>query len=584
MNHTRTSANLLVGCSVIGPKHVEKGLPNQDSYAIEKLNNERSVIAVADGLGEADLAHEGSTLATNEAVDVLSQKIDSVDDLTSESIEKPIKDAIKSARAAIQNKAETTGTQVKELETTLLVAVIGPTGVAGAIVGDGGIVCNVEDEYTLLIEREEAMLDLGASHITIPVMQDNWEESYRFNTIENCSGIAVFSDGLEEFTWEGTDANPDFFDSVFALVRDHDDPAPASETLSAALQDHPYEKFGDDKTIVVGDLPPTHGVDEVQIGGKEIRRLGDQLDQGDSSAIFSLDKEATEAVRIFSPSKRNENLLQAKIKSMTLNSPPTTSSEQSFSLAWPLSIAKSTDENQFLGYQFSLPPMETSQDILEAANNISSEKDDRPASDTTFLSSFFRSLRGTEDNTEMMKYEIALNLAKLIAAVHQENHAFGELHPDKFLVDQTHVYGTECVDLHIQGSEENYEGKSPLSNYAPPNDSPSELSEYQKVDLFALAIIIFQILMKGFHPFEAQGSATTDGTYSKMILDNEFPYRDPQTGTLEPPEEAPPYDELPETLQEKFNQIFIEGKLNPDIRPPAVDWVEVIDSLVENSK
>jgi DNA-binding helix-hairpin-helix protein with protein kinase domain len=175
-------------------------------------------------------------------------------------------------------------------------------------------------------------------------------------------------------------------------------------------------------------------------------------------------------------------------------------------------------------------------------------------------------------------------LAKLIAAVHQENHAFGELHPDKFLVDQTHVYGTECVDLHIQGSEENYEGKSPLSDYAPPNDSPSELSEYQKVDLFALAIIIFQILMKGFHPFEAQGSATTDGTYSKMISDNEFPYRDPQTGTLEPPEEAPPYDELPETLQEKFNQIFIEGKLNPDIRPPAVDWVEVIDSLVENSK
>lgn len=584
MNHTRTSANLLVGCSVIGPKHVERDLPNQDSYAIEKLNNERSVIAVADGLGEADLAHEGSKLATNKAVDVLTQKIDSVDDLTSESVEKPIKDAIKSARAAIQNKAETTDTQVKELETTLLVAVIGPTGVAGAIVGDGGIVCNVEDEYTLLVEREEAMLDLGASHITIPVMQDNWEESYRFNTIENCSGIAVFSDGLEEFTWEGADANPDFFDSVFALVRDHDDPAPASETLSAALQDHPYEEFGDDKTIVVGDHPPTYVPDEVQIEGKGIRKLGDQLDQGDSSVIFSLDKEATEAVRIFSPSKRNDDILQAKIEAMTLNSPPTASSEQSFSLAWPLSIVKSTDENQFLGYQFPLTPTETSQDILEAADNISSENDNELASDTTILSSLVRSFRGTKGNSDMTEYEIALNLAKLIAAVHQENHAFGELRPDKFLVDQTHVYATECVDLHIQGPEDNYEGKSPLSDYAPPNDSPSELREYQKVDVFALAIVIFQILMKGFHPFEAQGSATTDGTYSEMISDNEFPYRDPQAGKLEPPEEAPAYGELPEALQEKFNQIFIEGKLTPDIRPSAADWVEVIDSIVENNE
>jgi len=174
MNHTRTSANLLVGCSVIGPKHVEKDLPNQDSYAIKRLNNDRSVIAVADGLGEADHAHEGSKLATSKAVNSLKQKIDSIDDLNSESVEKPIKDAIKAARAAIIKKAESTDIQVQEFETTLLVAVIGPTGAAGAVVGDGGIVCNIEDGYELLVEREEAMLDLGASHITIPVMQDNY--------------------------------------------------------------------------------------------------------------------------------------------------------------------------------------------------------------------------------------------------------------------------------------------------------------------------------------------------------------------------------------------------------------------------
>ena len=584
MNHTRTSANLLVGCSVIGPKHVEKDLPNQDSYAIKRLNNDRSVIAVADGLGEADHAHEGSKLATSKAVNSLKQKIDSIDDLNSESVEKPIKDAIKAARAAIIKKAESTDIQVQEFETTLLVAVIGPTGAAGAVVGDGGIVCNIEDGYELLVEREEAMLDLGASHITIPVMQDNWEESYRFNTTESCSGIAVFSDGLEEFTWEGADANPDFFDSVFALVRDHDDPDPASETLSAALQDHPYEKFGDDKTIVVGDLPPTYGPDEVQIDEKGTQTLGDKLDQGNSSAIFSLDNKSKKAVRIFSPSKRDDDILQAKIEAMTLTSPPNVSSEQSFSLAWPLSIVKSTDEKEFLGYQFPLPPTETSQNIIEAADHIPSENNNQIASRTTFLGSFFQSFRDKGDDDEINKYEIALNLAKLVTAVHQQNHAFAELRPEKFLVDRTHVYATECTDLHVQGPEGTYEGKHPLPDYTPPNDSTDELSEYQKVDVFGLAILIFQIVMEGFHPFEACGSATTDGTYNEMISNNEFPYRDPQAGKLEPPEEAPAYDELPETLQDYFNQIFIEGKLNPDIRPSAADWAEVIGSVVENNE
>lgn len=584
MDNTRTSANLLVGCSVIGPKHVQKDLPNQDAYATERLNNGRSIIAVADGLGEADLAHKGSELATKEAVDELRQTVNSVDNLSSESIEKHIKDSIKCARRAIRNKAENADTPVQELETTLLVAVIGPTGAAGAVVGDGGIVCNVDDEYMLLVEREEALLDLSASHITVPVMQDNWEESYRFGTIENCDGIAVFSDGLEEFTWEGANANTDFFDSIFALVSDFDDPIPAAETLSSALKDHPYKEFGDDKTIVVGDLPPTYEPNKIQIEGDGTRTLGDEIDYRSESIIFPLNEEKNKAVRIFSSSKQNLDKLEYKVEAMIKNIPSYDSSHQGFSLAWPSSIAKSFEEDQFIGYKFPLPMTETSQDILEAADKLSSNNKDHFYSNTGLLNRLLQSFRNTKDHKQPTRYQIALNLAQLVSAVHQQNHAFGKLHPDKFLVDQTNVYATDCVELHVEGPEGTFDGKPPSPDYTPPEDSVNDLIEFKKSDVFGLAILIFQIVMEGFHPFEAQGSAATEGSYEKMIETNDFPYRDPQSGKLEPPAEAPAYDRLPKVLREKFDQTFIEGKLNPDIRPSAADWVEIISSVVDNNK
>ena len=90
---------MLVSCSVIGPSHQADGLPNQDHRCQKQTDDDRYLIAVADGLGEAPRAHEGSAIAATAAVESLSDAVDSTDGdvLTEESIET----AIRMARAAV---------------------------------------------------------------------------------------------------------------------------------------------------------------------------------------------------------------------------------------------------------------------------------------------------------------------------------------------------------------------------------------------------------------------------------------------------------------------------------------------------
>jgi len=243
----------VVGCSVRGPKHIEDDRPCQDSWAKADLAGDRFAIAVADGLGSADLSHKGSDLATNEAVDVLEETLSDVDQLGEEAIENAVREAISAARSSLINEAAETGNQVSDLSTTLLVAVGNPSMVGGAIVGDGGIVCVNEDSYKLLAPREGSVVDLPAAHVTVPLPHEEWQDSYRFGFVENHNGVAVFSDGLENFTWDGANqANSEFFDAAFNLVRNASDLAQATQDLTDALQKDPYERFGDDKTIALG--------------------------------------------------------------------------------------------------------------------------------------------------------------------------------------------------------------------------------------------------------------------------------------------------------------------------------------------
>ena len=92
----------------------------------------------------------------------------------------------------------------------------------------------------------------------------------------------------------------------------------------------------------------------------------------------------------------------------------------------------------------------------------------------------------------------------------------------------------------------------------------------RRVDLFALAVIVFQLLLGGWHPF----AATDDLDLVGRIRRGEFPH---VAGSPDrPPPEAPLFSALPVELQHLFIQAFVDGHWDPGARPTADVWYEAL--------
>lgn len=600
----------LIGCSVRGSEHEEEGRQCQDSLDHRQFPSGRFVIAVADGLGSASLSHEGSERATDEVTKALEDYLTTVEIIDRKSVEEAMEDAFNRARTAVFNEADQRG-QSGELLTTLAAVVAGPSGIAGAAVGDCGIVCEYQDgSYPLLVPREMTVVDLPHSDATYSIQHDEWKNSYRFGYREEFDGVAVFSDGLEAFAWDGVDsARPEFFDPVFELVRDISDPDEAKEKLSEALNKKPFSKFSDDKTIVIGILPPDfEGVEGVTNHIKESQKFAEQLSsmsgfpaltkpaedfESDKvktasdeflslsrrvgsetqSSTFHIEGSSSEVVKIFSPEKRVGSELPEKIYAMITNPPEiSTASEGSLSFAWPTNIVETSSGGHFLGYKMSLPEIKSPNNILEYAREYS-QAGNEPSGGVVEV--IFRAIGITDVDS---RYKSAIGLARGVDALHQQGHAIGDLHHATIFVDGNHVILTDCNTFHISGENDSYEGDTAAPRYAPPEEPGETLEAVQRGDQFSLAIHIFQLMMNSQHPFQARGTEAIDGDFKDIIRENPFPYRDPQPDLLEPPMDSPSYADLPSELQNCFERCFIEGKTLPKIRPTAKTWVEVLEA------
>ena len=557
---------MLVSCSVIGPSHQADGLPNQDHRCQKQTDDDRYLIAVADGLGEAPRAHEGSAIAATAAVESLSDAVDSTDGdvLTEESIET----AIRMARAAVEREADRRDLAAKSFETTLLVAVAGPERVVGGAIGDGGIVCAVSGEYELLVERESSRLDLEASNITVPLIQSNLDRSIRSNTLEDCDGIAVFSDGLEEFTWDGAGANKEFFDSIFSLVNDHDQPEPAKRKLDTALQNDPYQQFGDDKTITVADLPMSPSDLSLETPG------GDQVvacaPVGDTraSATLTLDRPEATALKLFSTPDGEESTLPDKLRAMAENPPESAVSGDAETTAfWPREVVESVNGRPFYGFTCSIPEKNAGEPDASyqfCASAWTGDLSELPAAH--------------QDDASTDPDALALELARLVDRVHTQNHAFGNLYFRTLHFGNEGLAPTECLDMFITGTEETFEREPTRFREQPRDASITTLSPCRRRDRLDLAVIVFRLLMSGVHPFETKETPAASTGHYELVKQNTFLFSDATEKSSTGPASLAAYTGIPEDVRELFERCFNKQEPSPHGHPSAKEWVQALGS------
>ncbi len=238
------------GASVQGASHVRADLPCQDAHGC-KIIRQGICCAVADGLGTAVRADEGSRIAVATALAALVESSEAEPGwVTLDAMEESLRQSFLDARNAL-DMASGASSPLGDLATTLLVAVVTHNATAIGKIGDGGIVGRWESGDIVALsaptlgeyvnEVEPLTSAKAMEHIRIR----SWPMAVR--------EVALFSDGLQALAMNlatGLPFSP-FFDPFFniPIVEGTD---VWSERLSQfLLSERVCKRTEDDKTLVV---------------------------------------------------------------------------------------------------------------------------------------------------------------------------------------------------------------------------------------------------------------------------------------------------------------------------------------------
>jgi len=303
--------------------------------------------------------------------------------------------------------------------------------------------------------------------------------------------------------------------------------------------------------------------------GKRIRvesdtkTLGEALGSGAEGAVHRVENAPSEVVKVFEPGKRDEKA--DKVRAM-IDRPPTDPSYQhrnKRSIVWPTAVAEDPNTGEFLGYRMPY------KDLSEQKNAQRYARED---------------LQWGSSSPDQ-RYRTALNLARMFKAIHRQNHALGDLNHQNILIEEGgFVSLIDCDAFHIKGQGEVYPDETVFPRYTPPEGRGDTLSRVRQSDRFGLGVHIFQLLMEGFHPYQAQGSEAESGSLGDMIDENDFPYDDPKPDKLEPHDMAPDYQRLPAEVRDLFSKCFGAGGKTQGWRPSAEDWAKTLEEVTGLSK
>jgi hypothetical protein len=210
----------VVAASVAGVSHVKMALPCQDAHACRLLPNGVLIAAVADGAGSAALAEVGAQRAVQVALQAVERSLAPANETAFPADETLMREALLAVRVALEVEADSRGEPVRELATTLLLAVADAEHLAVIQVGDGAVVAlDEKGDVFAVTAPPDAEYANATTFITSP---DALESAQCVCLRRPLMALAMFSDGLQRLALklpEGTPHVP-FFAPLFRFASD----------------------------------------------------------------------------------------------------------------------------------------------------------------------------------------------------------------------------------------------------------------------------------------------------------------------------------------------------------------------------
>ena len=181
----------------------------------------------------------------------------------------------------------------------------------------------------------------------------------------------------------------------------------------------------------------------------------------------------------------------------------------------------------------------------------------------------------------------ARNLASVVESLHARGHVVGDLNESNVLVSSSALVTlVDCDSIQIPASGGQFfrctVGKP---EYTPPELQKRDFSSVDRNvshDAFGLAVLVFMLLMEGFHPFAGVWHGSGEPTLEERIRVGAWPYA--PNRLISPPPYAPPFDMLPAQVRSLFARALREGRGNPAGRPGPGEWKRVCDQVEQQLK
>ena len=198
-------------------------------------------------------------------------------------------------------------------------------------------------------------------------------------------------------------------------------------------------------------------------------------------------------------------------------------------------------------------------------------------------------------------YLTARHLAAAVHAVHTRGYVIGDVNTKNTLVgDDGRIILIDTDSFQVRDPQSGQIYRCPVgtAEYTPPELQGRDFRQVDRGpehDRFGLAVLIFQLLMEGLHPFAGMVHGTGEAPPpAGRIAQGLFPYG-PQAALLRraltwvwrfgrptlsatPSRHALPFAVLPATLRDLFLQCFADGHTHPQARPEALTWGQALDA------
>jgi DNA-binding helix-hairpin-helix protein with protein kinase domain len=291
--------------------------------------------------------------------------------------------------------------------------------------------------------------------------------------------------------------------------------------------------------------------------GKPIS-LGRKLGQGGEGVVLEVSSQSALVAKIYHNAATSEKT--AKLTAMVR-----LKTERLLTLsAWPINTLHEKPGGAVKG--FIMPKVVDHQDI-HILYGIKSRHAEYPEARWPFL------------------IQAAANVARAFSVIHEHGHIIGDVNQGGVVVSKSAtVRLVDCDSFQVSANGHRY-----LCEVGVPTHTPPELQDRsfkgvvrtQDHDAFGLAVIIFQLLFMGRHPFSGAFLGRGDMPLERAIKEFRFAYGPGATARqMKQPPATLPLDAVSAPLVNLFERAF----LTSGARPRAQEWIDPLADLAKSLK